>query len=171
MLISLIVAIDECGHIGKGGKLPWGRIPADLKRFKTITTGAGNNAIVMGRKTFFSIGKALPKRMNIVLTKDLTFCAEGIRIAHSLEEAVSLAALADAQELLFIGGEEVYRLAIPLAQKIYMTIVHRVFDGDVFFPLDAIRVPDCNWRIIFSSAIEPGDETEHPLEFIVYERR
>lgn len=128
MTISLIAAVDERGGIGKNGKIPW-RLPADMKHFKKLTLG---KPVIMGWKTFESIGKALPERKNIVLTEDASFHAEGIAAVHSTEEA--LAAAEPAEEIMIIGGGTTYRQFLPLAKRIYLTRVQSVFDADTFFP-------------------------------------
>ncbi|MBJ6727818.1 dihydrofolate reductase [Geomesophilobacter sediminis] len=127
MIISMIAAMSENRVIGSGGKLPW-NIPADMARFKALTMG---HVVVMGRKTFESIGHPLPGRTNIVLSRSKT-AIEGCVVAGSLEEAINAA---DGEEELFIlGGANVFREALPLAHRIYLTIVHQNLDGDVFFP-------------------------------------
>lgn len=128
MLISLIVAMDEASVIGRDNALPW-HLPEDLKRFKTITMG---KPILMGRKTFESIGKPLPGRRNVVLTRARDWHRDGVDAVHSLDEAIARAG--DAAELVVIGGEEVFRLALPLAKRVYLTEVHAQVEGDAMFP-------------------------------------
>lgn len=128
MRLSLIVAVAENGVIGLDGDLPW-HIPADLKFFKETTTG---HPIVMGRKTHQSIGRALPGRTNIVITRDSDFAGEDIVIAGDLEGA--LLAAGDAAEVMVIGGAQIYALALPHADRIYLTEVHVAADGDTHFP-------------------------------------
>lgn len=123
--------MSENRVIGVNNRLPW-NIPEDLKRFKEITTG---HPIVMGRKTFESIGRVLPKRTNIVITRDRTFRVEGGAVVHSFEEALEWARRAPgAEEVFVIGGSEIFRLALPLAWRIYLTEVRWPFEGDIFFP-------------------------------------
>ncbi|MCY9737498.1 dihydrofolate reductase [Paenibacillus alvei] len=129
MNISIIVAMDENGGIGKDNKLPW-HLPEDLKRFKQITTG---HAVAMGRKTFESIGKPLPNRTNIVLTRDNEFKAEGCFIAHTIEDAIRIAKSSGAQELFCIGGANVYDQFLSIADYIYVTQVVGTFDVDTYF--------------------------------------
>jgi len=124
----LIAAVAENGVIGKDNKLPW-HLPADLQFFKKTTLG---HPVIMGRKNFESIGKILPGRTNIVLTKNPSFAVEGVKIAHSLNDAFKIAALAD--ECFIIGGAEVYREALPFCQKLYITRVHGVFEGNTYMP-------------------------------------
>ena len=132
-IVTLIAAIAENGVIGNGNRMPW-HLPADLKRFKALTLG---KPILMGRKTFEAIGKPLPGRRNLVLTRAADFAAYGIEVVHSLEEA--LAACADAPELMVIGGAEIYRLCLPRAQRMHITRVHAPVVGDT-------RFPNCDWN-------------------------
>ena len=130
-MLSLIVAASRNGVIGAGGKLPW-RLPADLKRFKEITLG---HPILMGRKTFESIGKPLPGRANIVITRQKGFQACGATVAHSLEEALQICEGRD--EVFVIGGAEIYKEALPLANRIYLTRIEQDFEGDTtLFEID-----------------------------------
>jgi dihydrofolate reductase len=127
-LVSLIVAMDRDRVIGAGGRLPW-HIPEDLKRFRQLTLG---HHVIMGRKTWQSIGRALPGRTNIVLTRQPGFRAEGVQVVSSLEDALRLAA-GDA-EVFVIGGGELYAQALPLADRLYITEVRGEFAGDTWFP-------------------------------------
>ncbi len=128
MSLSIIVAMDNKRVIGRDNQLPW-HLPEDLKRFKQITTG---HPIVMGRKTFASIGKILPGRENIVLTKNPDFQSEGITVAKSFDEIVERSK--KGEELFIIGGSEIFKTALPHVSKIYLTLIDDEFDGDVFFP-------------------------------------
>ena len=132
MKISIIVAVaGKKRVIGTKGGMPW-YIPEELKRFKEITMG---HPIIMGRKTFESIGKALPGRTNIVITRDPSFAKEGIVVTHSLEKALRLASDALGNDEVFvIGGGEIYNQAISLADKLYLTYIDKEVEGDVFFP-------------------------------------
>lgn len=130
-LISLLVAISKNRAIGKENQLLFS-IPADLKRFKELTTG---HVIVMGRKTFESIGKPLPNRTNIVITREISYKAEGVTIAHSLEEAIALAQKVEQEEIFIIGGGQIYEAAMPIADRLYVTVIDtHVEDADTFFP-------------------------------------
>ena len=130
-MISMIVAVAANGVIGVGNKLPW-HLSEDLKYFKRVTMG---KPIVMGRKTFESIGKPLPGRPNIVVTRNAGWAAEGVHVAHSLEEGLALAEkLAEDGEVMVIGGAEIFNAAAPLAQRLYYTEVKRDYLGDAFFP-------------------------------------
>ena len=130
MLISLIVAVAKNGVIGKDNKLPW-HLPADLQFFKKTTLG---NPIIMGRKNFESIGRILPGRANIVLTKNPSFSADGVLAVHSLKEAFETAQKNGANECFIIGGAEIYKQALPFCKKLYVTRVHGVFEGDTYMP-------------------------------------
>ena len=148
-MLSIIVATAKNNVIGGQNKLLW-HLPADLKHFKDVTTG---HPIIMGRKTFESIGRPLPNRQNIVVTRDAEYAPEGVEVAHSLEEAFALtrgvaapaqdsgdpqAASAEGfggpREVFVIGGGELFRQALPLADRIYLTKIDAEFEGDVFFP-------------------------------------
>jgi dihydrofolate reductase len=147
--------MDERRGIGKDGGLPW-HLPADLKRFKATTMG---HHLIVGRKTYESIGRPLPGRTTIVLTRDPDFHPAGCLIAGSLEEALELARQRREDEVFVIGGAQVYAAALPLADRIYLTQVHAAFEADVFFPeFD----PD-EWAVT-ESLEHPVDE-ENPLAF------
>ncbi len=127
--LAIVVAVAKRGVIGKEGGLPW-RIPEDLKHFKNVTM---NHAMIMGRKTHESIGKALPGRRNIVVSRELRLEIPGCEVAESFEHALQMARTND-EEPRVIGGASIYELALPLATKIYMTEIHRDVEGDAFFP-------------------------------------
>lgn len=152
MKITIVVAIAENGMIGCANKLLW-HIREDLKHFKRITTGG---CVVMGRKTFESIGKALPNRRNVIISRNIEFKAEGCDIYSSLEEAfMSLSSLS---EIFIIGGGEIYRQVLPIADKIELTVIEKVFDGDTCFP----EIEYSEWDI---TNIERYDEGELPFRF------
>lgn len=131
MIISLIVALSENRVIGVNNQLPW-NISEDLKRFKKITSG---HSIIMGRKTFESIGKVLPNRTNIIITRNKNYQMDGTAVVASLEEAFALAKKSPgAEEAFVIGGGEIFTLALPQAQKLYLTWVHKTLTGNAFFP-------------------------------------
>jgi dihydrofolate reductase len=127
MIISIVVAIAENHAIGKDNKLLW-HLPNDLKHFKTITSG---HTVIMGRKTYDSVGKPLPNRRNIIITRQHIEIA-GCEVVNSLEEAVALCKTEG--EVFIVGGAEIYRQAMAITNKIYLTIVHRSFEGDTYFP-------------------------------------
>lgn len=155
--LSLIAALAANGVIGAGNALPW-RLPEDLKRFKALTLG---HPVIMGRKTFESIGRPLPGRRNIVLSRRPEYFAAGCIVAHDLESA--LAAAGDADELFVIGGGELYREALPLADRIYLTIVHGEAQGDVLFP----ELP--NGEFVEKERRRVRDTIS--CDFVIYERR
>ena len=160
-MLSLIVAVGENNEIGKHGRMPW-HLPADLKHFKTLTLG---KPVIMGRRTFEAIGKPLPQRRNIVVTRNPTFHSQGCETTASLTDALVLAV--GAPEVMVIGGGEIYREAFPRAQRIYLTRVHARFEADTFFPaLDPVE-----WR---ESACEDHAADERNLfaySFLTLERR
>lgn len=130
MLISMIAALSTNGVIGRDNKLPW-HLPEDLKYFKKVTMG---KSLLMGRKTYESIGRPLPGRTNIVLSRQQQFAAPGVIIVHSSEQALAEAGRTGATELMVIGGEDVYRTMLPLARRLYLTRVDLQVEGDAFFP-------------------------------------
>ncbi|GIW34980.1 dihydrofolate reductase [Meiothermus sp.] len=149
--IALVVAMDKNRAIGQGGALPW-RLPDDLKRFRALTLG---RTVLMGRKTYESIGRPLPQRRNVVLTRDPAFRPEGLEVVHSLEEALKLG-----DELMVIGGGEVYAMFLPLATHLHLTLVDAtVPDADAFFP----QWDSAEWREVYR-AFHPSDE-RHPFAF------
>lgn len=157
--IALVLAAAENGVIGRDGKLPW-HLPDDLKHFKAVTL---DKPVLMGRRTFDSIGKALPGRRNLVLSRTASSRA-GIEQVHSVEEAHALCA--GAPELCVIGGAEIFALTLPLARRVYLTRVHASVQGDVYFPLAALAL----WREIERSE-HPGDERHaYAMSFVTLER-
>lgn len=128
--ISLIAAIARNRTIGKNNELPW-RIPEDTKRFRKLTTG---HVVIMGRKTFESIGRPLRERTNIVITRDTGYRAEGCTVVHSIEDALKEAKRIEREEVFVIGGGEIYKATLPSADRLYLTIIDKDFEGDVFFP-------------------------------------
>ncbi|MDP3991687.1 MAG: dihydrofolate reductase [Candidatus Colwellbacteria bacterium] len=128
--VSIIAAISENGAIGKDNQLLW-HIPGDMRRFKELTTG---HVVIMGRKTYETIGKPLPNRTNIILTRDKNYSAPDCLVVPSLEEALEKAKEIENDEIFIMGGGEIYRQAIGKAHKLYLTLVHQNFEGDVFFP-------------------------------------
>ena len=134
MRVSLVVAMAENRVVGRAGGMPW-HISADLKRFKALTMG---KPVIMGRKTFQSIGGPLPGRTNIVITRDASYGADGVLLAGGLDAALKIAGGEGAAEAMVIGGGEIYRMAMPLARRLYLTEVHIRVSGDTLFPvLDA----------------------------------
>lgn len=162
MIVSLIVAMDRKRGIGRDNALPW-RLSADLKRFRELTMG---HHIVLGRKTYESIGKPLPGRTMIIVTRNTAFSAEGSFIVHSLEEALALAEARGEAELFICGGAEIYAQALPRADRLYLTEVDAEVAADTFFPAfdgDA-------WREE-ASEIWPADEkNQYSSTFRVLQR-
>jgi dihydrofolate reductase len=162
MLISLIAAIAENGVIGQTGTvLPW-KLPADLARFKQVTMG---HPIIMGRKTYESIGRPLPGRLNIVITRQAGFTVEGCTVVSSLDEALETAGQSGADEAFVIGGAQIFDLAIGRADKLYFTKVHATPPGDVYFHYDP-----SDWREVFSERHEQDDKNEYAYSFMTLER-
>ncbi len=160
MTISLIVATDEKNGIGKNNQLPW-HLPADLKHFKTLTTG---HPIIMGRKTFDSIGKALPNRKNIVISRQSNYTAEGATVVSSLWDAFELCD--DENEAFVIGGAQIFEQSLPLADILYLTIIHHQFDADTFFP----EIDQAYWIEAESITHEPDEKNLYSYTFIKYIR-
>lgn len=158
MRVSLIAAVARNGVIGRDGRLPW-HLPADLKRFRRLTTG---HHVIMGRRTFESIGKPLAGRTNLVLSRDPALRPFGVEVLRSLEEALQLAKRRGEEEAFVIGGSEVYRRALPLADRIYLTRVGADVEGDVRFPsldpgewtekTDEVHSPDREHAVPFTFA-------------------
>ena len=130
MLVSLVAAVAENNVLGRDNQLPW-HLPADLKYFKQLTTG---HHVLMGRKTWESIGKPLPNRISLVVSRSDDFRPEGAAVVRTVEEGIEAARNAGETELFIIGGGEIFRLAMPLADRIYLTRINHNFEGDVFFP-------------------------------------
>lgn len=167
MTIAFVVAMAENGVIGRHGQLPW-RMPTDLRRFRQLTLG---KPVVMGRKTYESIGKPLDDRDNIVITRRRDFARPGIHVVDSVDAAVALgAALASRRgvdEIAIIGGAEVFRAAVSLAQRIYLTLVRGAPEGDIV--LDAF---DPNvWRETAREPMQQSANDEYAAEFIVFDRQ
>ena len=161
MNISIIAAADEKGAIGFKGNIPW-HLPADFKRFKELTMG---HPVIVGQKTFESIGKPLPGRTNIVVSNIPDYQADGCLVAHSFEDAIRLAGNAD--EVFVIGGGQIYRLAMPAAQTIYLTRVHGTFEGDVFFP----EIDEKEWSVANSEFRAKDEKNPIDITYLTYKRR
>ena len=156
MIISIIAAMDQNRVIGRGNKMPW-RLPVDLRRFRAITMG---HPLIMGRKTHESIGAPLPGRKNIVVTRQEDYRADGCVVVHDIPSA--LAACDDAGEAFVLGGETIFRDFIPLAHRIYLTIVKTTVEGDARFP----EIPEA-----FVEVSREEARDVFPLVFVVYERK
>ncbi len=163
MKISAIVAIARNLAIGHNNQIPW-YLPADLKYFKKVTTG---HHVIMGRKSFESIGRPLPNRTNVVITRDPFFVATGCQVVHSLEEALAIADANGETEAFIIGGGEIYRKSWPYLDRLYLTEVAVEPEADVFFP----KVDEKEWMEL-SQEVHPADEkNEFGYVFKVLERR
>ena len=163
MKVSLVAALDRQRGIGRGNDLPW-RLPDDLKRFKALTLG---KPVLMGRRTAESLGRALPGRTNLVLTRGGQVPFEGMRAVGSIDEAVAVARAGGAQELCVIGGGEVYALALPRADVLHLTEVDaEVADADTFFP----AWDRAQWREVERPARAADDRHAHAFEFVEYRR-
>jgi len=164
MKLSLIVAVSRNGVIGINNQLPW-HLPEDLKYFKSVTMG---KPMIMGRKTYDSIGRPLPGRTNIVITRDPSWQAEGVEVASTLEAALELGRIAcdkaNADEIMVIGGEQIYRMTLPAAKRLYLTQVEAEVEGDAFFP--EIDIND--WQQVAETHPELTDT--HPYRFLILDR-
>ena len=159
-MISIIVAASANNVIGAQGDLPW-RLSDDLKRFKAVTMG---KPVIMGRKTWESIGRPLPGRQNIVITRQEGFAADGCDVVPSTEAAT--AAAGDAAEIMVIGGSQVYELFLPQAERLYLTRVYADVEGDAFFPV----VDENEWRLVSDEPHSADDRNEFDFSFRIYER-
>jgi dihydrofolate reductase len=157
--ITIIAAMARNRAIGQGGRMPW-HLPADLQHFKRTTMG---KPVIMGRKTWEAIGRALPGRQNIVVSRGRGYAAEGCEIADSLEKALQLA---DGPEVMIIGGGELYRQALPLAQRMVLTLVCCTPEADTFFP----DWPAAEWRQVSGERHAADERNPHAYEFREYQR-
>ena len=160
MRLSIVVAMDSNRLIGKDNGLPW-HLPADLAFFKKLTTG---NTILMGRKTFDSIGRPLPNRRNIVITRNADIEITGCEVVNSIEEALSLAQ--GETEVMVIGGAKLYQQILPIADRLYITQIEGEFDGDTYFP----SYNEAEWFQISIESREPDEDNHHKCHFITLDR-
>jgi dihydrofolate reductase len=165
VIVSAIAAIGENGVIGREGKLPW-HLPDDLKRFRALTWG---KPIIMGRRTFESLGRPLPGRTNIILTRQPDYRAEGCVVASSAAEALSLAASGGAAEAVVIGGSEVFERLLPRCDRVYLTIVEGILEGDVFFPVTLLDSPD--WEVVEEKHYAADARNPFPTRLRILNRR
>ncbi|MFN7398908.1 MAG: dihydrofolate reductase [Sandaracinobacter sp.] len=162
--IVLVVAVADNGVIGRDGAMPW-HLPAALRHFKRLTTG---KPVIMGRKTFEAIGKPLPGRHNIVLTRDRSWAAEGVTVVPNLAEAIAAAGLdprARAGEIMVVGGSEIYAQAMPIATRVELTRIHVQPDGDTHFP----DLDPAQWREVARTA-HPAEGDAPAHDFLTYAR-
>ncbi|WP_148253108.1 dihydrofolate reductase [Aidingimonas lacisalsi] len=164
--IAMIAAMSRNRVIGIDGKLPW-YLPEDLKFFKAITLG---KPLVMGRKTFASIGRPLPGRLNIVVTRDESFSHDGVSVCHDLPSALKLAdaqaIIDDTEEIMVMGGAQIYTQALPYAERLYLTEVDTELTGDTYFP----QRSDAEWQEVQRVAGTPR-EGQPAYDFVAYQRR
>ena len=161
MRVSLIAAMAENRVIGVNNELPW-RLPADLKHFRALTTG---HHVIMGRRNYESIGKPLPDRTNIVVTRNPDYRAPGCFVAHSLEQA--LARAQEDPEIFVIGGAEIYRQAFARADRLYLTLVRANIDGDTYFP----SFDERQWREIGREPHGSDEKNPYAYMFVTYDRK
>ena len=159
--VTLIVAAAETDVIGLEGKMPW-HLPNDLKRFKRLTVG---HPVIMGRRTWASLGTPLPDRQNIVLTRSQSFQADGVTVTHTIDDALN--ATPEACKVMIIGGGEIYRLFFQAADLIERTVVHVQVEGDTTFP----AIPDSDWVLLASEHHPIDDRHAHEMTFETWQRR
>ena len=161
MTISVIVAMTADRVIGRDNTLPW-RLPADLRRFKRLTLG---HHLVVGRKTWESIGRPLPGRKMVVVTRQRGFRADGVEVVHSVDDALAVARENGEDEVFIAGGEEIYRQTLARAHRLYLTLVHATFEGDAFFPeYDAAA-----WTEVEREDRAADEKNPHAFSFVTYE--
>lgn len=160
MIISIVVAIAQNNAIGKNNQLLW-HLPKDLKHFKDITSG---HTVIMGRKTYESVGKPLPNRRNIIITRQ-NIVIDGCEVVNSIEEALKLCT--GETEVFIVGGAEIYKQAMALTDRIYLTIVHQEFDADTYFP----EIKETIWKETERQDHESDEKHLFPYSFITLERR
>lgn len=161
MLISLVAAAGNNNVIGTHNKLPW-KMPADMKFFMNLTV---KHSVIMGRKTYESFGKPLRDRRNIIVTRDTAYTVPGCTVAHSLDEAMLLVTGED--EVFIIGGAEIYRQSMPLANKIYLTRIHHDFEGDAWFP----AIDESKWKLTSQTEQAADEKNPYPFAFLEYVKR
>lgn len=159
--ISIAVAVGENYAIGKNNQLLW-HMPADLKFFKQTTSG---HTVIMGRKTFDSVGKPLPNRKNVVITRDTELKIEGVEVVNSLDEALAITQTEE-KPVFIVGGAEIYRQALPKTDKLYLTTIHHNFDADTFFP----SINRSEWKVISSETHKADEKNKYNYTFEVLER-
>lgn len=162
-MISFMVAMDENRVIGYRNELPW-HLPEDLKYFKRVTMG---HPIIMGRKTFESIGRPLPGRENIIISRQEDYKKEGCTVINSLEEIKAMLEKNTGEEYFVIGGAEIFKALLPLAARLYITFIHEEFEGDTLFPPFIMN----EWELISSEVGPKNNENPYDYEFLLYERK
>ncbi len=161
-MISLIWAMDNNRLIGANNQMPWGisDIPADMAWFRKHTLG---KPVLMGRKTFESIGKPLPQRRNIILSRQQDLQIDGCEVVHSLDDVVNMF---EDEELVVMGGAEIYKLAMPQADRLYYTQIEHEFEGNAWFP----EIDLNTWQNVHSESHQPDEKNKYPYQFEIYER-
>lgn len=162
-MLKILVAFDENRVIGKNNALIW-HLPADLKRFKALTTG---HVIIMGRKTYESIGRPLPNRTTIVISRQQDLNIEGVILAHSVEEAILKAKSISRDDIFIVGGAEIYQLSLPLADQILVTQLHDIFEGDAFFP----EISPAIWEVTEQERGVTDEQNAYQFSYITYARK
>ncbi|WP_078380282.1 dihydrofolate reductase [Sutcliffiella halmapala] len=160
-MISMIVATDKNGLIGKDNDMPW-RLPADLAYFKQVTTGS---TVIMGRNTFESIGKPLPNRKNIILSRDSNLQIEGCETLSSITEVEKMAKLDE--EIFIVGGANIYKQLLPITETLYLTFIDEEFEGDTFFP----KIDTKEWELISNEKGVKDEKNPYDYYFKVYKRK
>ena len=161
MILSLIAAMDNNRLIGKDNDLPW-HLPADLQHFKSVTM---SKPILMGRKTYVSIGRPLPGRQNIVLTRSTDVQIEGVTVVNSIEDAMKAAQ--DVEEVMVIGGSSIYELVLPEVDRMYLSFVDGEFEGDAWFP----EFDEAEWEVIDEKAQAADEKNAQACRFVTYQRK
>ena len=160
MSLSIIAAMSVNRVIGRDNKLPW-RLSADLKRFKKLTLG---HSLLMGRKTFESIGRPLPGRTTVVITHKNYYVQPHVLVAHSIQEAIKMAT---GDEIFIAGGAQLYHQTLALTSRLYLTVLDKEFEGDAYFP----EFEESDWKLVSRECHGPSDELPCPYRFLVYERK
>ncbi|GAB3547525.1 dihydrofolate reductase [Spirosoma fluminis] len=163
MKISLISAVAQNGIIGRNNDLPW-HLPDDFAFFKRKTS---HHPIIMGRKSLEALGKPLKNRTNIVITRNKSFTAEGIVVVHTLEDALAQAKAVNEEEIFVIGGSEIYAMALPVATTLYLTEIHKAYEGDASFP----SFDRADWQEVIRQPHPADDRHEAAFDFVEYERK
>lgn len=163
MRLSLVAAVAENGVIGRGSELPWEKIPADMRFFRRLTMG---HHLLMGRRTFDTLGGALPGRISVVITRGDLAASHGVRVVGTPEEAIRVAVAAGDEEPFVVGGGEIYRQLLPRVERMYITRIHARFAGDTFFP----PYQESEWKLVSCKDHEPDETSPYRLSFLVYDR-
>jgi dihydrofolate reductase len=163
MIVSFVVAADENNLIGKDNQLPW-HLPADLKFFKNLTTG---HCIIMGRKTFESLGRLLPNRTHVVITRQSDYKHEGVIAVNTIEDAIQSCTAKGEEEVFIIGGAEIFKQAMGKADRLYLTRIHHKFEGDTWLP----EFKEEEWQLVKKENFGPDEKNAFSYSFNLYERK